>query len=324
MVNVIIPHYNDYINLENALASLVAQTKKMFIVTVVDDCSPDQNSFDQVINKYKNFLKIRVIKNETNLGPGMARQAGMDVESHCDYFMFLDSDDMLYPRAIEMLYKEAKLNNADLIYSDIYVENPNGKYVLKLGENTTWFHGKIYRREYLEKIGLRFDNIDFKYNEDSYFNLCATLMTKKKYYLKDEITYLWRNNPKSLTRSKGQKDFIYEHNIAYFLSQVRAIQFLLDRNFTPEMGNLGKTINNLYGAYELDYLLYPEHIPQLDAELHQLFSDPRLRPFFKDSTFILTLIQELKQTRQVGEDLFFFQHSFSSFCQYFGLNFLKE
>lgn len=302
----------------------MAQTKKHFIVTVVDDLSPDQEAFDKVIQKYSDFLTIRVIKNTVNVGPGAARQIGMDAEERCEYFAFLDSDDRLFPQALEVLYREAKLNNADLVYSDIYVEGEQGKYVLKLGENTTWFHGKLYRRQFLKDINLRLDTIDFKYNEDSFFNLCANILAPKKISIPDEITYLWRDNKKSLTRSMGQQNFIYVHNHDYFLSQVRAIQFLLNGGITPKTCNLGKTLCNLYGAYELEYILYPEHIPAMDKELAQLFLDDRLIKFFQDAQTMATIIVELRQSKQVGNDLFFYQHSFSSFCHYFGLDFMKE
>lgn len=324
IVNVIIPHWNDYANLEGALASLVAQTKKIFIVTVVDDLSPDQEAFDKVIAKYSNFLQIRVIKNEVNVGPGHARQIGMDAEDRCEYFAFLDSDDRLFPQALEVLYREAKIHNADLVYSDIYVENEQGKYILKLGENTTWFHGKLYRRQFLKDIGLRLDTIDFKYNEDSFFNLCANIAAQKKINVNDELTYLWRNNKNSLTRSMGQQNFIYAHNHDYFLSQVRSIQFLLDHGITPQTCNLGKTLCNLYGAYELEYILYPEHIPEMDKELAKLFIDDRLIKFFQDPQNLMTIVLELRQSKQIGNDMFFYQHSFSSFCHYFGLDFMKE
>ena len=39
MLNIIIPHYNNYEGLKDLLKSLSLQTKKTFKITVVDDCS---------------------------------------------------------------------------------------------------------------------------------------------------------------------------------------------------------------------------------------------------------------------------------------------
>ena len=41
MVNIIIPYYNDKEGIREALESLKNQTKKMFIITIVDDNSPE-------------------------------------------------------------------------------------------------------------------------------------------------------------------------------------------------------------------------------------------------------------------------------------------
>lgn len=317
MTNVIIAHYNDYDNLYKALASLLAQTKSMFIVTIVDDKSPDQDKLDAVIEQYNNSkLKINLIRNEVNMGPGPARQVGIDA-SNCQYLIFLDSDDMLYPRAVELLSREIQANDADMVYSDIYTEFDNGKLVLKLGENTTWFHGKIYSREYLQRINLRLDNLDFRYNEDSYFNLCANILTKKKYALKEEITYLWRNNKKSLTRINGQQDFIYKHNLEYLYSQVRAVEFMMAKEVPVEGGPIAKTIANIYGAYELEYLLHKDNIAEMDRLLTEMFKIPLFNLHLNDLETINILINDLRQTKQYGLEVFFYQHSYASFYQYF-------
>ena len=323
MVNIIIPHYNDYDNLSKALASLVAQTKSVFIVTIVDDASPEPQKVQDVIDKYKSMLNINLITSPTNVGPGPARQLGIDA-TNCQYIMFLDSDDMLYPRAVELLSREIQVHDADLVYSDIYAEMHGGKIILKLGENTTWFHGKIYRTEYLRELNLRLDNLDFRYNEDSYFNLCANILTKKKYFLSEEITYLWRNNKKSLTRTNGVQKFLYDHNLEYLFSQVRAVQFLLAKGININEAPLARTIINIYSAYEQEYLIHPENIHKMDQLVLEIFALPEFTAHINHPQTIQILINELKQTKQYENDVLFFQHTFSSFSGYFTMLTHKE
>ena len=123
MVNVIIPTYKARETLPKALDSLVAQTKDMFLVTIVQD--GDGEDYSDIIAEYKRRgLKIFLLQKE-NGGPGTARQYGMDCTKMCDYVMFLDSDDMLTPRAVEILYREAKRNNADVISSTFIAEEKN-------------------------------------------------------------------------------------------------------------------------------------------------------------------------------------------------------
>lgn len=120
MVDIIIPTFRARGTLPAALDSLVAQTKKMFIVTVVQDC--DGEDYSDIIEEYKRRgLKVRLIQTEKNGGPGAARQRGMDSDKMSEFFMFMDADDILNPRAIEILSREIKLHNADLATSDFLV-----------------------------------------------------------------------------------------------------------------------------------------------------------------------------------------------------------
>ena len=105
IVDVIIPTYKARETLPKALDSLVAQTKKMFLVTIVQDC--DGEDYGDIIEEYKRRgLVIRWVPLTENVGPGGARQAGMDSDLMSEYFMFLDSDDMYTPRAIEILSRD--------------------------------------------------------------------------------------------------------------------------------------------------------------------------------------------------------------------------
>lgn len=246
MVNVIIPTYNALNTLPDALDSLVAQTKKMFIVTIVQDC--DGLDYTELIEEYRRRgLKIRHIYTPENLGPGGARQYGMDIDSMCDYFMFLDSDDMLYPRAIDALYREAKLHDADIICSDFAIETSYAPIsYFHAGEGpVTWTHGKIYKAQYLRDNNIRF--IDgLRLNEDSHFNLVAVNCAKKKYNL-NELTYLWRDNKASLTRKDEDRlDYFSRSWWQYIQSQVQGLTDIsrIKGELDPQM--TAATLNNMY------------------------------------------------------------------------------
>lgn len=100
MFNIIIPVYNSLNTLPKTLDSLVAQTRTdNFIVTIVQD--GDDVIYDDLIANYQaRGLHISLTKLETNEGPGLARQTGINrTPLLCDYIMFLDSDDILLPYA---------------------------------------------------------------------------------------------------------------------------------------------------------------------------------------------------------------------------------
>lgn len=124
MLGIIIPIYKARDTLPKALDSLVAQTKTMFLVTLVQDC--DGEDYSDIIEEYKRRgLHINLVQMEKNVGPGLARQRGIDVNERCEYLMFLDSDDMLLPEAVEVLTREISVNKADIAASSIIAEMPH-------------------------------------------------------------------------------------------------------------------------------------------------------------------------------------------------------
>lgn len=245
IVNIIIPIWHSRKTLPQALDSLVAQTKKLFIVTLVQD--GDEEDYTDIVEEYqRRNLKIRLIQSPENRGPGCARQLGMDSDRMCEYFMFLDSDDMLYPRAVEVLSREISLNNADIVISSFMAERTHTPGQILDSETTpvTWTHGKIYRAQYLRENNIRFLP-NLRLNEDSYFNLVAANSTKNRIRIK-EVTYLWRDNQNSLTRAECDNDFFVKSWEQYIESQV---QGLLD--IEKNMGEIAPTLmaatlNNMY------------------------------------------------------------------------------
>lgn len=151
MLGVIIPYYNCRKTIEKTLYSLCNQTKENFIVIMVDDCSTDP--INDIIDNFRDKLRIKDIKFSQNKGPGHARQAGIHIanQMNLEYITFVDSDDILYPRALDILYYEAKQHeDADLIISAIQHETKGGiGTVIPADRAMTWCHGKLYRTKYL-------------------------------------------------------------------------------------------------------------------------------------------------------------------------------
>lgn len=248
MLNIIIPLYKGKETLPKTLDSLVAQTKNLFWVTIVQDC--DGENYREIIDEYKRRgLQITLLTTKVNSGPGMARQLGIDSSEMFDYVMFLDADDILMPRAVEILYHEAKQNDADVISSNFWVEQPNSMCIYLDVHKTpvTWCHGKIYKLKYLKQNNIRFIP-ELRLNEDSYFNLVALNSTAKKYKL-EEVTYLWRDNKNSLTRSVSEIEFFKKSCTQYLLSQIKGLE-KLDKtgvDITPTL--IAATLLNIFRHY---------------------------------------------------------------------------
>ena len=101
LLSIIIPVYNREKMITKALDSI--PNLNSIEVIVVDDCSTD-NTY-KILKEYKK-IDLLIFKTKSNLGPGAARNIGID-EATGDYITFLDSDDWFIKdnllKAIELL-----------------------------------------------------------------------------------------------------------------------------------------------------------------------------------------------------------------------------
>ena len=200
ILDIIIPAYNCEDTLPRALGSIVAQTKKeKCIVTVVDDCSTED--LKPIIDNFKKYIKINYIKLKENLKyPGLVRQIGLN-NTIAPFVMFLDSDDMLEPTAVELVNNEMLKTDRDVIIGYFFRQDEQGNLDIMKENNTTWLHGNVYRRSFLKKYNIQFPA---GYNEDGSFNTQCYMLSDKLGILNRPIMY-WLHNENSITRSG--KDF---------------------------------------------------------------------------------------------------------------------
>ena len=226
ILNIIIPLYKGKEVIKDCLNSLCAQTKKEFFVTIIQDF--DNEDYTEIIKEYNKKLHILFLKNNENIGAGLTRQRGIDVSNRFDYLLFLDVDDMLNPRAVELLYTYSKSKFADVTTSKIIVEKKYTKGQILSGKQAnTWLHGKIYRTNYLKDNNIHFHK-DIRYNEDVSFNLLALNYTNKVYFL-DEETYIWRDYKQSVTR-KDASNFTNQSTWQYLYGYAKSMLQLLESN----------------------------------------------------------------------------------------------
>jgi glycosyltransferase involved in cell wall biosynthesis len=95
--SVLIPTYNRAAYLPAALQSVFAQTCRDYELIVVDDGSSDDTP--DLLAQYGD--RLHLIR-QPNRGPGAARNRGL-AEARGEYAVFLDSDDLLLPWALQRL-----------------------------------------------------------------------------------------------------------------------------------------------------------------------------------------------------------------------------
>ena len=196
MIDLIIPCYNAHDTIERTLCSVYMQTMcKDIHIILVDDNS--DKPYDYLKEKY-NDLDLEIIRLEKNCGSGCTRRVGMK-KGNNEYIMFMDADDTFTNSfAVRRLYDYIKENEYDCVTSNFLEDLGNGKFI-KHEQDSIWVFGKIYKREFLEKNSIYFN--DTRANEDTGFNTVCFFVGSWGYL--NDNTYIWHYKEDSITRRDG-------------------------------------------------------------------------------------------------------------------------
>lgn len=145
-------------------------------------------------------------------GISAARNAGLD-HAQEPWVMFCDCDDCfsnVFALADIMGVLKADRGQFDMYWTKVWAEDPVKDQIYQIQDIKimVFIHGKAYRREFLLKEGIRFDE-GLTFNEDSAFN--ATILTRIPNTRIGEIrtfapTYLWIKREGSTTTADGADD----------------------------------------------------------------------------------------------------------------------
>lgn len=95
LVSTVIPVFNRGAMLREAVASVLAQTWRPIEIIIVDDGSTDDTAAVAAGLAAAHPEIVRVL-HQSNAGPGVARQRGLE-DSRGEFVQFLDSDDLMLP-----------------------------------------------------------------------------------------------------------------------------------------------------------------------------------------------------------------------------------
>lgn len=185
-VSVIIPAYNSAKYIIQTLDSLRNQVFENFEVLVVNDGSCDNTS--ELVVKYMDLyhLDIKLIEQQ-NSGVSVARNRGL-ANASGKYVVFIDSDDVVHPYYLEILYSAVENSNADtafcsysrnltkILTNQIGMDDPEYVKLNNFGllDNLLFyryiaaFWCYIYKTDIIKKYGIKFTE-GAKYGEDGEF-----------------------------------------------------------------------------------------------------------------------------------------------------------
>ena len=203
-LQILVPQYNETKkDIEPLLDSLKIQQNIDFNelgVIIVNDGS---NIFldEEWLTSYP--FKIEYYKDE-HKGVSATRNAALD-RATADYVMFCDADDMFYNACgLWIVFREISMGGFNALIS-VFIEetrNPetNEEIYVNHEMDSTFVHGKVYRRQYLIDEEIRF-NPELTIHEDSYFNFLAQhISSGDNVKICMSPFYLWRWRDNSVCR----------------------------------------------------------------------------------------------------------------------------
>lgn len=178
LVSIIVPVYGTEDYLPSCLDSVCSQTYTDIQIILVDDGSPDK--CPQICDSYaERDSRITVIHQE-NKGVSGARNNGLRCATG-EYIMFVDSDDELYPDAVDILVQDACKHNADIVWApfknspsdndsedELEILRDESSLLLSLdgADNMNSACGKLFSSDFIK--GLFFEE-GRNINEDGFF-----------------------------------------------------------------------------------------------------------------------------------------------------------
>ena len=286
----IIPTYNAIDTVEKTLDSIYATSlvEQDFEVIVVDDCSKDETCalIEQYAQKHSNLHLLRQPQNHRQ---GAARNRGLEVAKG-DYITYIDADDLVLDGFVKA-WSIAEESNADMIYSYMEIERPNGFYIHKLSAvPDTIMSGKafgetycaegvfyyppsyIYKRAFLERINIPF--IEERQHEDRDW-LASVLVQAESVAVCPHTTYRYTLNPNS-TCHAPRYSTIFDH----VASGIRHID--LSEQLKAECPKLSATLY-AFGMEEIHHSIRLRNLTKFPwSENRHLYDAQHLQPLMVD------------------------------------------
>lgn len=269
-IAVIIPVYKAHETIKNTLMSIGMQRHVDYCLYLVVD-GEEKGSYDYL----KGFCDIdmEIYYLDENAGPAVARQFGIDFSVE-PFISFIDADDT-YLSTLALYYQLLPLvkdvvddagerhahENTAMVSTNFLQENKDQS--IKLRErDMVWMHGKMYRRAFLDKHDIRFN--DTRANEDVGFNTqCQCYANEhEQVYLSHDVTYMWQWRDNSTVRTDNQSYAFDESIDGYVVNKIYAFNRVIEKNGLEDAVRymMLKAMTHLFRKYLVAMLRAPKQV----------------------------------------------------------------
>jgi glycosyltransferase involved in cell wall biosynthesis len=197
LVSITMPVYNGERTIQLAIKSILYQTYKNWECIIVNDGSTDGTA--QILAKYENNPRFKIIHLPVNKGRSFARQVALD-NAEGEFLTFLDADDIYHPKKLELqisafhLYPELTLcstgvGSFDNNYS-LRTYRGYGKGIVETNYKSYVYPG--FPASCMIKMQVAKSNsYDIRLNVGEDNDFIRKCLTGKSYYVINEILYFY-------------------------------------------------------------------------------------------------------------------------------------
>lgn len=222
-VSVIIPVYNLEGVVSRCIESCINQTLKDIEIVVINDGSTDGS--ERIIENYKRQDSRIVLVNKVNEGLPFARKTGME-QAAGEFIFHLDGDDTIPLDAIEVLYQQTLIHDAEIVAGSftliksgvLYQERSYSNFGTGTGEqflefiiknNLNYLCGKLIKRSLIVNNSIIIRK-EVLIGEDQLqmYQLC---MFCKKAATVEHYVYNYLINEASITQKKTENKHFTAH-----------------------------------------------------------------------------------------------------------------
>ena len=204
------------------MKSVLDQTYRPIELILIDDFSEDK--FDRsFIDKYSGEgFKIKIERNERNIGPGLSREVGR-LMAKGDYFAYLDSDDFWHKEFLDKLITYIEKNpQAGMAYSKTLLLRNTGNFLRNKNDKTfnniipvifdkhgrPWATGAcVWRREIVNKIG---SWSSARIWEDYEYDVRAAIINNNIVHVPEVLFYVNMDSKEKISLIKNTKQMIQD------------------------------------------------------------------------------------------------------------------
>jgi len=308
-ISVIIPTHNSEATIVECVNSVISQTLKPNEIIIVDS-SDNKKTLELVDKKFKDISAIKIVKSSK---ANTAFQCSLGIENATsDWVCFVDSDDVVSDKYLSKFCELETRFKTDVVMTgtskfnsgsdpfQFYKESSKNLLILKntkmisLRKNiystlkTYSRCGKLIKRDCLIKNLDVYKKTNCNYWEDvvfSYllFNNAASVLVNKS------VTYFYRNNGKSVSKSSRDADKYIKDGVSY-IDSVKNIPNIPITNemYFPAALTIMDCLKTKSAG---DYNVFKSFILQNNESINEIFSFTKASFFHKKNLIFYFLIK---------------------------------